>query len=124
VQAAEERDIPWRRLNEGALIQLGQGRHQKRIEAALTSSTPHTAVEIAADKTLTHRLLAGLGLPVPRQELAGDAEEAVAAAGRLGYPWWSSRRTAITAGGSRPASWDPTRCGRPTCGPPPSAPHG
>ncbi|HZF08516.1 MAG TPA: cyanophycin synthetase [Thermoanaerobaculia bacterium] len=86
VQAAEERDIPWRRLNEGALIQLGQGRHQKRIEAALTSSTPHTAVEIAADKTLTHRLLAGLGLPVPRQELAGDAEEAVAAAGRLGYP--------------------------------------
>ena len=52
VRAAEARDIPWMRMNDASLIQVGQGKYQKRIEAALTSQTSHTAVEIAADKEL------------------------------------------------------------------------
>ncbi|HEY7216635.1 MAG TPA: Mur ligase family protein [Thermoanaerobaculia bacterium] len=64
VRAAEERDIPWIRLDEGSLIQLGYGRYQKRIQATLTSETKHIATQIAADKRLTHRILGQLGLPV------------------------------------------------------------
>ncbi|HXO20663.1 MAG TPA: acetate--CoA ligase family protein, partial [Thermoanaerobaculia bacterium] len=86
VRAAEERDIPWIRLNERSFVQLGHGRYQRRIQATITSETRHTAVEIASDKRLTNQILQDLGLPVPRQRLVHDAEEAVVAAGRLGYP--------------------------------------
>ncbi|HEV2855279.1 MAG TPA: cyanophycin synthetase [Thermoanaerobaculia bacterium] len=86
VRAAEERDIPWIRLNEGSLIQLGYGKYQKRIQATLTSETRQIAVEIASDKRLTHQILEQLGLPVPRQAIVYDAEEAVAEAESLGFP--------------------------------------
>jgi cyanophycin synthetase len=86
VRAAEERGIPWIRLDEDSLLQLGYGRHQRRIRATLTSCTPVTAVEAATDKHLANRLLAAAGIPVPRQALASGPEEAVAAAERLGYP--------------------------------------
>ena len=33
------RDIPWIRLSEGSLVQLGHGLHQKRIRATMTSQT-------------------------------------------------------------------------------------
>jgi cyanophycin synthetase len=86
VAAAEERDIPWIRLNDRSLVQLGHGRYQRRIQATVTSETRHTAVEIASDKRLTNQILADLGLPVPRQRLVYKPEEAVAAAERLGFP--------------------------------------
>ncbi len=86
VHAAEARDIPWVRLNDASLIQVGQGKYQKRIEAALTSQTSHTAVEIAADKELCSQLLSDLGLPVPRQAQVRDAEDAVDAAQSIGFP--------------------------------------
>lgn len=86
VRAAEARDIPWYRLNDASLIQIGQGKFGKRIEAALTSQTSHIAVEIAGDKNMCNQLLSDLGLPVPRQRLVHDAAEAVSAANRIGYP--------------------------------------
>ncbi|MCB1286841.1 MAG: cyanophycin synthetase [Mycobacterium sp.] len=86
VRAAQARDIPVYRLNDASLIQVGQGKYQQRIEAALTSKTSHIAVEIASDKNLANSLLADLGLPVPRQKVVYDVDEAVAAAERIGYP--------------------------------------
>jgi cyanophycin synthetase len=86
VRAAEERRIPWIRLNEQSLIQFGHGRYQQRIQATVTSRTSHIAVELASDKEETNRLLAQLGLPVPRQRLVQTAEDAVSAAERIGYP--------------------------------------
>ncbi|MEW6254775.1 MAG: cyanophycin synthetase [Pseudomonadota bacterium] len=86
VKSAEERDIPWVRLNDQSLIQVGQGKYQKRIEAALTSMTSHIAVEIASDKGVCNKILADLGLPVPQQRQVYDADEAVSAARRIGYP--------------------------------------
>jgi cyanophycin synthetase len=86
VRAAEARDIPWMRLNDYSLIQLGHGKYQQRIQATVTSNTRHIAVEIASDKEETNRILGELGLPVPRQLLARNAESAERAAERLGYP--------------------------------------
>lgn len=86
VKAAEERRIPWMRLDESSLVQLGHGRHQRRIRAAVTSETRCIAVEIAGDKRLTRQILDDLGLPVPRQAEVWDAGEAVEEAERLGYP--------------------------------------
>ena len=86
VKAAEARDIPWIRLNQDSLIQLGQGKYQKRIEAALTSQTPCIAVDIAKDKEFCTQLLYDLGLPVPEQTYVRDNKAAIAAAIRIGYP--------------------------------------
>jgi len=86
VKAAEERDIPWLRLNEYSMVQFGHGRWQQRIQATVTSKTPHIAVEIASDKEETNRILGDLGLPVPEQHLIYGAKDAVRAAERVGYP--------------------------------------
>jgi cyanophycin synthetase len=80
------RDIPWIRLNEQSLIQLGHGIHQKRIRATMTSETGSLGVDIAGDKKLTNRLLASTGVPVPRAQLVRDEDAAVAAATRIGLP--------------------------------------
>ena len=86
VKAAEERDIPWIRLNEGSLVQFGHGKFQKRIQATITSETKHISVEISCDKEDTHNLLNDLGLPVPQQRMVYSAREAAKAAGRIGFP--------------------------------------
>jgi len=86
IDEAASRDIPFIRLNEQSLVQLGQGKYQRRVRATMTSSTPALAVDIAGDKNLTNRLLAAAGLPVPRSEIVRTAEEAGAAARRIGFP--------------------------------------
>ena len=86
VKAAEERNIPWLRLNEQSLVQLGHGKYQQRIQATVTGKTPHIAVELASDKEETNKILGSLGLPVPRQELAQSESGAIRAARRIGYP--------------------------------------
>ncbi len=86
VHAAEERRIPWIRLGTNSLIQLGHGRYQQRVQATVTSRTSHIAVELASDKEETNKVLARLGLPVPRQALVRTAEAAVEAAESIGYP--------------------------------------
>ncbi|HET6627577.1 MAG TPA: cyanophycin synthetase [Nocardioidaceae bacterium] len=83
---AYSRDIPWIRLNKHSLVQLGQGVHQKRIRATMTSATSAIAVDVASDKDLTTRLLGAAGLPVPKQESVRTAEQAVAVAERIGFP--------------------------------------
>jgi cyanophycin synthetase len=86
VKAAEERDIPWLRLNDYSLVQFGHGKYQKRIMATITSETRSIGVEIAGDKSETSRLLNDLGLPVPQQMIVYSAKEAARAARRIGFP--------------------------------------
>ncbi len=86
VSAAEERDIPWLRLNQYSLVQFGHGKYQQRIQATITSQTNHIAVEISCDKEDTHNLLNDLGLPVPQQRMVYSEHQACSAAKRIGYP--------------------------------------
>src|SRR4249919_3372181 len=86
VRAAEERGIPWLRLNDQSLVQLGHGKYQQRIQATVTGKTPHIAVELASDKEETNKILASLGLPVPHQELVQSESHALRAARRIGFP--------------------------------------
>ncbi|MGZ8595875.1 MAG: cyanophycin synthetase [Actinomycetota bacterium] len=86
IDEAVTRDIPWMRLNEYSLVQLGQGKYQQRIRATMTSMTSALAVDIAGDKKMTNQLLASAGLPVPRSEVVRTDDAAVAAASRIGFP--------------------------------------
>ncbi|MEH6473773.1 MAG: cyanophycin synthetase [Halopseudomonas sp.] len=86
VSAAEERNIPWLRLNQYSLVQFGHGKYQQRIQATITSQTNHIAVEISCDKEDTHNLLNDLGLPVPQQRMVYSAKQAFNAAKSIGLP--------------------------------------
>ena len=86
IKAAERSDIPWLRLNDQSLVQLGHGKFQQRIQATVTSRTSHIAVELASDKEETNKILGTLGLPVPKQELVQSERQAVRAAQRVGFP--------------------------------------
>lgn len=86
VKAAEARDVPWLRLNEHSLIQLGHGKYQQRVQATVTSRTPHIAVELASDKEETNKILSSLGLPVPKQALVHREADCVREAESIGFP--------------------------------------
>ena len=86
VDAAEERGIPWLRLNRQSLVQFGHGAFQHRIQATTTGRTSNIAVELASDKEETNSILRDLGLPVPKQIVVRASREAKRAAERIGYP--------------------------------------
>ncbi len=86
VNAAEDRGIPWLRLNDYSLVQFGHGRFQQRIQATTTGNTSNIAVELASDKEETNGILRDLGLPVPKQYIVRRASQAVRAAERIGFP--------------------------------------
>ena len=86
VDAAVERDIPWLRLNDYSLVQFGHGKYQKRIQATVTSDTGTIATSLASDKEGTHSVLRDMGLPVPKQTMFSNEDEAVSAVNRMGYP--------------------------------------
>jgi cyanophycin synthetase len=84
--AATNRSIPWIRLNDGNLVQLGYGNKQRRIWTAETDQTSAIAEGIASDKDLTKSLLKSCGIPVPEGCLVHSMEEAWEAAQHIGLP--------------------------------------
>ena len=86
VDAAVQRNIPYRRMTEGSMVQFGWGSKQKRIQAAETSDTSAIAEAIAQDKELTKNLLAAAGVSVPIGEVVTNADDAWLAAQRIGGP--------------------------------------
>lgn len=86
VSAATDRGIPHLRLNDGNLVQLGHGRHQRRIWTAETDRTSAIAGNIAHDKDLTKSLLASCGVPVPEGQVVDSPQAAWEAALDIGLP--------------------------------------
>lgn len=86
VEEAESRNIPFIRLNDQSLVQLGYGVHQKRIQATTTSQTNMISVDIAGNKDATKKLLGEMGVPVPKGFRIRDIEELEKTIDRIGYP--------------------------------------
>ena len=86
VNAATARNIPYRRLTQGSMVQFGWGSKQRRIQAAETDLTSAISESIAQDKDLTKMLLDAAGVPVPLGRSVTTAEDAWAAAQELGGP--------------------------------------
>jgi cyanophycin synthetase len=87
VKEAEARDMPWMPLSARAMIQLGYGVHQKRIQATLSDYSGILGVELACDKEGTKQILRDAGVPVPRGTVIhylDDLEAAIEDVG--GYP--------------------------------------
>jgi len=86
VNAGLNRHIPFIRLTEGSLVQLGWGSKQRRIQAAETDASSAIAESIAQDKELTKKLFRMAGLPVPEGRPVKDVDDAWAVAQEIGLP--------------------------------------
>src|SRR5690606_26152873 len=86
VEEAVSRNIPYIRLNEHSLVQLGFGVHQKRIQATTTANTNMIAVDLAGNKHATKALLGDMGVPVPKGYRIRDEEELTDVIERIGFP--------------------------------------
>jgi cyanophycin synthetase len=83
---AASRDIPYIRLNDQSLVQLGFGKNQRRIQATVTDKTNMISVDLASDKEATKKLLGNLGLPVPSGKTIRYEENIEDTVKSLGFP--------------------------------------
>ncbi len=86
IAEAENRGIPWIRLNRYSLCQLGYGANQKRIQATVTSETSSIGVELAGDKEDAKYLLDQAEIPVPRGDVITRERSLESACNYVGYP--------------------------------------
>ncbi len=86
VDEAVSHDIPFIRLNNASLIQLGYGKNQVRFRATMTDQTSSIAVDIASNKDETKRMLEDAAIPVALGVCISNLEEVVDAIGEIGFP--------------------------------------
>jgi cyanophycin synthetase len=86
VEAAKRRGIPTHRVGDESLVRLGHGCRAKRIQATTTDRTSIIGVDIAGNKQLTKRVLAGAGLPAPDGCVVRTREDAAECLQRLRPP--------------------------------------
>ncbi len=86
VNAALARNIPYRRLTKGSLVQFGWGSAQRRIQAAETDRSSAIGEAIAQDKELTKKLLDAAGVAVPHGRPVSSAADAWDALCEIGAP--------------------------------------
>lgn len=86
VEAAISRNIPVKRLKPGAIVQLGYGSSQKRIESTFTDNTSCIAVNLASDKYQTKSLLKSENIPVPKGCIITEVSELKHAVDTFGFP--------------------------------------
>lgn len=85
-EAARSRNIPVACLENSSVLQLGNGKYTRLVEASLTDKPGCIAVDIASNKHLTKRILTEAGIPVPFGDIAYTVRSAVSAASTIGYP--------------------------------------
>lgn len=86
VEEAISRRIPWIRLNNQSLVQLGYGKNQVRFRATMTEKTSSIAVDIASNKDETKRLLQEQAIPVAKGMTISKTEQVIEAIDRIGFP--------------------------------------
>jgi cyanophycin synthetase len=86
VEEAIARRIPWIRLNNQSLVQLGYGKNQVRFRATMTEKTSSIAVDIASNKDETKRLLQEQAIPVAKGMTISKTEQVIEVIDRIGFP--------------------------------------
>ena len=104
LRTASRRKLPWYRFAPPhRLVQIGQGRHGRRLHETLIDTTDYVAVRLASNKAATHQLLRRMGFPQPVQHLVHTAEHAAQAAALIGFPvvvkpWRGSKGQGVSVG--------------------------
>lgn len=86
VDEAIARDIPFIRLNNESLVQLGYGKNQVRIRATMTDRTSSIAVDLASNKDETKRMLKDAAIPVAKGACISKIEFLEESVNDIGFP--------------------------------------
>lgn len=86
VEEAIARNIPWIRLNNQSLVQLGYGKNQVRFRATMTEKTSSIAVDLASNKDETKRILQEQAIPVAKGITISSASQVPEAIEKIGFP--------------------------------------
>jgi cyanophycin synthetase len=86
VDEAVSRGIPWMRLGNNSLIQLGFGMNQTRFQATITGKTNHISVSLASDKEETKRMLKAASIPVASGDICSTENGLQEIIDEIGYP--------------------------------------
>jgi cyanophycin synthetase len=86
VEEAVKRGIPYMRLGNDSMVQLGYGVNQMRFQATMTCKTNTLAVDLACDKQRTKELLGSAAIPVPKGELCSSIACMEEAISNIGFP--------------------------------------
>ncbi len=86
VDEAVARDIPFIRLNNQSLVQLGYGKNQVRFRATMTDRTSSIAVDLASNKDETKRMLKDAAIPVAKGICIMHESEIHDAITNVGFP--------------------------------------
>ncbi len=81
-----KRSIPVTCLEHSGILQLGNGKHTRFIEASLTDKASCVAVDMAGNKHFTKQILYESGITVPKGDVAYTIKSAGAIASCIGYP--------------------------------------
>ncbi|GAA0728336.1 cyanophycin synthetase [Clostridium malenominatum] len=86
VREARKKNIPFLRMGDGSILQLGYGSTSKMIEATISGNTSGIGIDIACDKLLTKELLYNQCLPVAEGVEILNPVQLLIEAERIGYP--------------------------------------
>jgi len=86
VDEAVARDIPFIRLNNESLVQLGYGKNQVRFRATMTDRTSSIAVDLASNKDETKRMLDQAAIPVAKGMCIVDLEQVKEVIEKIKFP--------------------------------------
>lgn len=86
LEAAEKRNIPYLRIGNDSLIQLGYGRNIRRIQAAVSDRTSLISSDVVQNKELTKSILKSNAIPVPEGLCIERIEELEQAFSRVQMP--------------------------------------
>lgn len=86
VEEAINREIPWIRLNNQSLVQLGYGVNQVRFRATMTEKTSSIAVDIAGNKEQTKKILEEQAIPVAKGMTISSENQVQQAINYIGFP--------------------------------------
>jgi len=86
VDEAISRNIPYIRLNNQSLVQLGYGKNQVRFRATMTDKTSSIAVDLASNKDETKRMLEAAAIPVAKGLCIVEPDEVAIAIEKIGFP--------------------------------------
>ena len=86
VDEAVARDIPYIRLNDESLVQLGYGKNQVRFRATMTDKTSSIAVDLASNKDETKRMLGEAAIPVAKGYCISQESQLSETIEKIGFP--------------------------------------
>ncbi|MBL4666771.1 MAG: ATP-grasp domain-containing protein, partial [Sneathiella sp.] len=107
--AADKRQIPWRKIPNTNYYQYGYGYHQQAMKGSILGLERHLPVKLADTKSTASGILAEAGLPVASSRSISSEKQAQEFAEQVGFPAVVKPLSGMRGGGVTPNIQDETQ---------------